>query len=267
MDAGGFVTVSAAMGGPIPLTSDGVSRAQHVDFGSTGGPRYTVVQDGDDWTVSSSAGSTRARALIRGNAMTLVVPDDELPEGPSSYQWSTEVNGAVHVQPVVPVVGLITTPAVAITPEPDDETDPDGSEADPPADPDSDPAADPDADPAPADAPAETESLADFYAQLSASVASGDLEFALDRLDPRVLEVYPDSCPAALESFADPDLVIEFIEEGPTETWTYEADGESIDVPDAVAVTIRLTGRGQDGTPSEAHVSIVDGQYRWFTFC
>ena len=111
------------------------------------------------------------------------------------------------------------------------------------------------------------ESLSDFYAQLSASVAAGDAGFSLDRLDPRVFEVYPDSCPAALASFADPDLVIEFVEAGPIEDWTYEAAGQSIEIADTQAVTIRLTGRGQSGEPSEAHLSIIDGLYRWFTFC
>jgi acetylornithine deacetylase len=30
---------------------------------------------------------------------------------------------------------------------------------------------------------------------------------------------------------------------------------------------IRLSGRSQSGDPSEAHVSVIDGRYHWFTFC
>ncbi len=155
----------------------------------------------------------------------------------------------VHDQPEVPVAGEITTPHVEATAPADEQA---------PTEP---------ASPPPPSTAVAIESLLDFYAQLSASVSAGDGAFALDRLDPRVFEIYPDSCPEALASFADPDLVIEFLERGATETWTFEAEGQAIEIPDAIAVTIRLTGRGQAGEPSEAHVSIIDGEYHWFTFC
>ena len=109
----------------------------------------------------------------------------------------------------------------------------------------------------------------EFYEQLSASVASGDLGFSLDRLHPVVFDAYSESsCPEALTSFADPDLVIAFISEGETEPWVWEVeDDQSYEVDRATTVTISLTGRGQTGEPTESHVAYIDGRLHWFTFC
>lgn len=253
MAAGALVTVSAETAGDVPLTPDGSDRAHHADFTSVGGPRISATQTGDGWTVTSSAGTTRARAIIRGSSLTFAIPSDELPDAALAYQWATTIDGSEHLQPVVPVMGLITTPEMT----PIDAAEPVADATEPAEEPAIEPAG-----------PAEpVESLADFYSQLSASVAAGDLGFALDRLDQRVLDVYPDSCPAALESFADPELSIEFVSAGPIEDWVYEANEQSVDVPGSQAVTIRLTGRGQTGDESVAHLSIVDGTYRWFTYC
>jgi len=30
---------------------------------------------------------------------------------------------------------------------------------------------------------------------------------------------------------------------------------------------VSLQGRGQTGTPSVAHLTLIDGEYRWFTLC
>jgi hypothetical protein len=251
VDAGGFATVSGVFLDAVPIEGDGAARSQTVDFGAVGGPTYTVEQGDDGWTVASSVGSTRARALFRHDSITLVVPDDELPPGPLASSWTTTVDGQAVAQPVVPVVGLITTPQVTADAPAATET------AEPPT-----------SDAPVATDPATAETLAAFYEQLSASVAAGDAGFSFDRLHPTVLEAYPTECPAALASFADPDLVIEFVADNGPEPWTWElTDGRSFDIPDAVSVTIRLTGRGQTGAESNAHVAIVDGTYRWFTFC
>ncbi|WP_154723524.1 hypothetical protein [Ilumatobacter coccineus] len=262
METGAFVTVSAETAGSVPLASDGTDRAHHADFTSVGGPRFSATQTADEWVVTSSTGATRARAIIRGTSLTFVIPSDELPDAALAYQWATTVDGNEHVQPVVPVMGLITTPEM--TPleaaEPVEPTEP--TEPVEPTAP-----VETVEEPAPTDEAAPIESLADFYTRLSASVSAGDLGFALDRLDQRVFDVYGDSCPAALESFADPDLVIEFVSAGPIEDWVYEANEQAVEVPGSQAVTIRLSGRGQSGDESVAHLSIVDGTYRWFTFC
>ena len=38
-------------------------------------------------------------------------------------------------------------------------------------------------------------------------------------------------------------------------------DGRSVEIDDAVTVTLRITGRGQNGEPVEAHVTITGGEY------
>lgn len=247
MNASGLVTVSASLLDAVPIPGDGTDRAHVVDFGSNGGPTYTMRQADDGWGVESSAGATRARALIRGNSITLVVPDDEVPVADLSYVWRTEVDGQIASQPPVAVVGRLTVPALAVA-----------DDGEPPA---------PTGPTEPTDTTAVLETVPEFYAQLSASLAAGDLGFALDRLDPRVLEVYPETCPAVLETVADPDFGIDLVEAGPTEAWTYEADGLALAIPDAIAVTVQLRGRGQTGTPTEAHLTVIDGRYHWFTFC
>lgn len=247
VDGDAYVSVSAATNGAIPLEGDGTERLHEVDFGPAGGPTYVVSQEADGWTIESTGDGTRARALLRDNSLTFVVPRDELPDGSLSYVWRSTIDGQTLEQPVAAVAGLITLPPSPSTAPP--ATDP------PPTDP---PVTDPPA----------TETLDEFYSQLSASVSSGDLGFSLDRLHPTVLEAYPTQCPAAIESFADPELVIAFVSEGATGPWTWELpDGRSFDIPDAIEVTITLSGRGQSGVESEAHVAIVDNQYRWFTIC
>jgi hypothetical protein len=44
-------------------------------------------------------------------------------------------------------------------------------------------------------------------------------------------------------------------------------DDRSVEIDDAVTVTLRMIGRGQGGEPVEAHVTIIGGEYHWFTFC
>jgi hypothetical protein len=228
-------------------------RSHTADFAAVGGRTYAATQTEAGWGLEASGGGTRARALLRNDSLTFVIPRDELPDGGLSYQWSNTVDDKTVTQPVVPVTGLITTPTVP-------------RDVDNPAVPPPPSAESPEVDTTEPAEPAE--SLDSFYEQLSASVAAGDVGFALDRLHPAVFEAYPTECPAALESFADPDLLIEFVADNGPEPWTWElSDGRSIDVPDAVSVTLRLSGRGQEGTESTAHVALIDGRYRWFTFC
>lgn len=260
VESGGYVAVSGAVLGEIPLSADGTARSHTVDFAGIGGQTYTASATEAGWTLESSSGSARARAILRHDSLTFMIPRDELPVGGVSYQWSTTVDGQTVTQPVVPVMGLITTPMIPHTEaaQPDDDAPPVDTE---PAE--AEPAENP-----PDDVPEPVESLGAFYPQLSASVAAGDVGFAFDRLHPVVFEAYPTQCPAALESFADPDLVIEFVADNGPEAWTWElSDGRSIDVPDAVSVTLRLSGRGQEGTESNAHVALIDGEYHWFTLC
>jgi len=247
MDSGAFVSVGIAAGGPIPTMWDGTPRSYTVDFDHVSA---TALLEEAGWTASTTDGSP-VRAMIRDNSLTFVLPQDvvdspTIEQDEVSYELTTDIDGVVITQPAVPVVGLTTSPPsiVEVEPEPaggaEEEATPIGA----------------------------TESLDDFYAQLSASLSAGDVGFSFDRLAPTVLEVYPTQCPAALESFADPELLIEPLAEGLVGPWTWVLpDGRSYEIPNATEVTVVLTGRGQSGTESEAHLELIDGEYHWFTLC
>ena len=262
MDAGGFVTVSIAFAGEVPLEDDGVARAHVVDFAASGGGAYRTELGPDGWTVTGPD-ETRARSIIRGNSLTVVVPADELPEADLVYVLSTEVDGQVVEQPPVPVVGFGLVPEVPRESTPETTvptTEPSTTE--------------PPTSTAPSTSAPEGEdevdaaAIVDFYAQLSAGLSSGDLTFPLERLHPLVLEAYPDQCPAALETFVDPDFAVEVVQVGETGPWTWELpDGRSYEVDEAITVTVQVSGRGQTGDPSDAHLATVDDELHWFTFC
>ena len=257
MDAGGFVVVSIAFADDVPLDDDGVERAHVVDFSTSGGGEYRTELGPDGWTVSGPE-DTRARSIIRGNSLTLVAPADELPSADLTYVLRTEVDGDVVEQPPVPVVGFGLAPEVpreVATPDPTTPTSDPATTDPPPATTD------------PSDGVDEA-AIVDFYAQLSAGLSSGDLTFPLERLHPFVFDAYPDQCPAALESFVDPDFAVDVVAVGETGPWTWELpDGRSYDVDEATTVTVQVSGRGQSGQPADAHLATVDGQLRWFTFC
>ena len=256
MNAGGFVTVSIAFAGEVPLDDDGAGRAHVVDFAASGGGTYRTELGPDGWQVAGPDG-TRARSIIRGNSLTLVVPADELPASDLAYVLSTEVDGEVVEQPAVPVVGF------GLAPEVPRDTPPATTS------PTTEPAAPTTSAPGGGDdGTVDEAAIVEFYAQLSAGFSSGDLTFPLERLHPFVLDAYPDQCPAAFETFVDPDFVAEVVAVGDTGPWTWVLpDERSYDVDEAITVTIQLSGRGQTGAPADAHLATVDGELRWFTFC
>lgn len=214
----------------------------------------TALLDEAGWSIEST-NSERVRGLTRDNSITFVFPQDDLDPGPDllddlSYRLSSTIDGNTTEQPAVTVVGLITSPMHPAATEPDGTNTEDETATPPEA------------------APGPIETLDFFYSNLTASLSSGDGGFSVDRLAPTVFEAYPTQCPAAMERFADPDLVIAPIAEGLAGPWTWELpDGRSYEVPNATEVTVVLTGRGQAGTESEAHLELINGQYHWFTLC
>jgi hypothetical protein len=247
MDSGALVSDGVATGGPLPTAWDGTPRSYAVEFDSAAA---TALLDEAGWSLESS-GDDRVRALIRDDSITFVFPQDAVDPLDEAfedlfYALTSTIDGHITEQPHVPVVGLITSPPSLEVIEPEETA----VEEEPPP------------------PPQLIETLDEFYSQLSASIAAGDVGFAFDRLAPAVLEAYPTECPAALESFADPGLLIVPTSEGDAEPWTWElADGRTFDIPSARPVTVVLTGRGQPGTESEAHLEVINEQYHWFTFC
>jgi hypothetical protein len=251
MDSGAFVSVGVATGEPIPLDWEGTPMSFTVEFDQAAA---TALLDEAGWTMTTT-GDERTRALIRNDSVTFVFPQDAVDPGPGgeeiAYVLRSTFDDVTVEQPTVPVVGLITAPIVlpeqldgAAVEEPTEDGGDDG------------------------DAATTAETLDEFYAQLGASLSSGDLGFSLDRLDPIVYEAYPTECPAALGRFADPDLTIAFVSDDGPDPWVWELpDGRSFDVPDAIGVTVVLTGRGQSGAEAQAHVRLHDRGYHWFTFC
>ena len=113
------------------------------------------------------------------------------------------------------------------------------------------------------------ESLESFYGSLSDSLSAGDLDFSIERLDPVVFDLYSvDQCTATLDRLADPTFSIEFHSEERHEPWDFELpDGRSVPIDDTVVTTITLFGPGQPGESAESHVTIINGEYHWFTYC
>jgi hypothetical protein len=248
MNSGAFVSVGIATGGPIPTEWDGTPRSYTVDFDHVSA---TALLEEAGWSLSTTDGQP-VRGMIRDNSLTFVFPQavvdpPTIEQDEVTYELTFNIDGTVVKQPRVPVVGLTTSPPsmVEIEAEPAE----DGTEED-------------------ATPPAPIDTVGEFYVQLSASISSGDLGFSLDRLAPAVFDAYPTQCPAALERFADSELLIEPIAEGLIGPWTWVLpDGRTYDIPNAQEVTVVLTGRGQPGTESEAHLELIDGEYHWFTNC
>ena len=113
-----------------------------------------------------------------------------------------------------------------------------------------------------------TEEPADFYAGLAESLSSGDLEFAMSRLDPAMDDLYGfDRCRATLTSLVDPTFDIDFYRVKRTEPWLFESPAGTVDIDETTVTAIALLGSNQSGTRDESHLTIFDGRYHWFTYC
>ncbi len=217
---------------------------------SSAGSVYSLEALGGAWIVRHSgddATSTAARALVRDNSVTFVIPAGELPDGDLQYQLTIDAgdSGAAVTEGPAPLVGMLVAHPPA------------GDEAPPPSD---------TAGSTEPSAPATPETPESFFAALSESIASGDLTFALDRLHPAVTDAYSEeACRTALASRSVPGYEIAVVAVGDTEPFTYAPPGEPpVDVGDALSVTVTVTGI--DGE-LEGHIQLVDATYRWFTAC
>ena len=121
--------------------------------------------------------------------------------------------------------------------------------------------------------PAELVGLDDvraFYELFEEAVQTGDGDDLHARLHPAVFELYgEEQCRAFVDAgFDNPDLGFEAQSVGPLGPWTWERDGRSVAVADAVAVQlVQRTPANVEPAPQEAHVALVDGELRWFTDC
>jgi len=159
--------------------------------------------------------------------MTFVMPQAELPNGDVTYFATLDGADGLVTQPEARIVGVITTPG---------------------------------------DAPGSAETPQSFFGELSQSIATGNLTFAITRLHPNVIEAFGvEACTAALQSRVAPGYAIAVDAVGAAGPWTYSVpDGRTWDHPQAQSVTVRVPGTDE---PAEAHLVLVDGTYRWFTIC
>lgn len=113
-------------------------------------------------------------------------------------------------------------------------------------------------------------SVQEFYDLFELAVQGGDGDVLYDRLHPAVFELYGEQqCRTFIDAgFDNPELEFEAQAVGPLEPWTWERDGRSVEVGDAVAVQLlQRTPAVPDPAPQEAHLALVDGEIRWFTDC
>ena len=110
-----------------------------------------------------------------------------------------------------------------------------------------------------------------FADALAGSLAAPrDKTFAIDHLDPAVLQVFPDGCDQHLSGIVDPTYAITVRRVGAPATYTYappSAGGAAVDVSGVIDVTARITreGRTQGAT---LHFGTTDqGGFTWFTDC
>jgi hypothetical protein len=246
LDAGGFVVVSTVLDSALPLQPD--DSTVEVGLSSSGGPTYWVVAEGNAWVVQSDR-STAARAIIRGNSVTLVIPQTELLDVPLRYTLTVQRHGVLDTVPILAVDGVLKAPDLAANAPTTTITVVDDSTAT-----------------SATVAPVASETPEQFFAALSASFASGDIEFALQRLHPLVTQAFSvDACRATLHGRIDPNYTIGVISVGASGPFTYSLpDGRSLDVPEALTVAITLPS---STSPVSAHIVLIDGEYRWFTMC
>lgn len=233
-DSGGLVVVSVVNDAPIPLFPDEALQLD-IDFSAGGGPLYSVIGGVDGWSLNSAAGFTNARAIVRGNSLTFVVPPIEL-GGARAFTVRTieEENTITH--PGVAISNLLTSPRIDLPGVPPPEA---------------------------------TETIQQFFAELSTSLSVGDASFALGRLAPLVTDVYgADQCAATLAGRINPQFNIVVIEEMGVGPWDWILpSGESHPVADAYTVTIDLTTGDGVTQRVDSHVIRMENLYRWFTIC
>jgi hypothetical protein len=117
--------------------------------------------------------------------------------------------------------------------------------------------------------PGEEETVQGFATQLAQSLAGDDHSFAQDRLDPAVLQAFPEACPAHFDALpADPSYAITVVDVSQPEPYDYVPPslGTSITDDGVVVVTADVTSDGETDR-AELHFGHAGSGYTWFTDC
>ncbi len=106
-----------------------------------------------------------------------------------------------------------------------------------------------------------------FILAFTEAVRSGDADYLLSRLHPVVEELYgAAACAAYVPGVIDTDLELVVREVAGPDTWDWTIDGVTTAIPDTYAVEVSRLEGGQT-IIQELHVSLFDGEIRWFTDC
>lgn len=109
----------------------------------------------------------------------------------------------------------------------------------------------------------------EFFVDWVNALRTGDAPFLIARLHPAVAQRYgDDACRAYLGSRQAPQASVEVLEvDGAISRWSWETDGRTTPIPDALGLVLRRTEDGASYSESPAHVALVNGEVRWFTDC
>jgi hypothetical protein len=106
-----------------------------------------------------------------------------------------------------------------------------------------------------------------LYARLIPAIRGKDVATLLALLHPATIERYGEAaCRTYFGGLDDPTFNAVIRSVAPPAPWTWERDGRSTVIPDALAVQADLTANGTTSA-QEIHVAPVSGELRWFTDC
>lgn len=108
----------------------------------------------------------------------------------------------------------------------------------------------------------------EFLRQLSESLSTGDGSFAVSRLHPKVIEIFGEAaCNQTVPAPDDQTFNVQLVSEGARGPWDWpQPDGTTVRIDDAVTFEVQITQQGAT-SPSQVHLALVDGTWRWFTYC
>ncbi len=112
------------------------------------------------------------------------------------------------------------------------------------------------------------ETVSEFASLLAASMRLQDAPFLFERLHPQVIELYgEDVCQSYLSGLSDPTFAIKVEGASGPATWTWEREGQTMEIDNVYTVRVFLTSQGET-SPVEMHMGLMDdGTLRWFTDC
>jgi hypothetical protein len=109
---------------------------------------------------------------------------------------------------------------------------------------------------------------AGFFDLYNAAQGAGDSSRMFDMLHPAVLELYGEpACTDYLASIVNPEVAIEVLSAEEIGEWSWERDGRTLPIPDALSIQANIHNGG-DVNQSELHLAMrPDGTLGWFTDC